>query len=78
MIRSLKVDVTGRPRINPVTIPSTMKGGKPGAIPNNKVPVQLLFTFLLHLERKSMLGIVITLCLLSSMIFFPMFIGNPR
>jgi hypothetical protein len=30
MIRSLKVDVTGRPRINPVTIPSTMKGGKPG------------------------------------------------
>lgn len=50
MIRSLKVDVTGRPRRNPVPIPSTIKGGKPGAIPNNKVPVQILFLFLLHLE----------------------------
>ncbi|XP_076077508.1 sperm-associated antigen 17-like isoform X7 [Mytilus galloprovincialis] len=34
MIRSLKMDVTGKPRRNPVPVPP--KGGKPGAIPNNK------------------------------------------
>lgn len=40
MIRSLKMDVTGKPRKNPVPVPP--KGGKPGAIPNNKVGFNLL------------------------------------
>lgn len=40
MIRSLKMDVTGKPRRNPVPVPP--KGGKPGAIPNNKVGFNLL------------------------------------
>ena len=37
LTRSLKVDVIGQPRKNPVPIPAGIKGGKPGAIPNTKV-----------------------------------------
>ncbi|KAK3098986.1 hypothetical protein FSP39_024961, partial [Pinctada imbricata] len=36
LTRSLKVDVLGQPRKNPVRLPAGIKGGKPGAIPNTK------------------------------------------
>lgn len=34
--KSLKVNVIGEPRADPVPIPQGLKGGKPGAIPNTK------------------------------------------
>lgn len=34
---SFKMDVLGRPRSKPVHLPTVIKGGKPGAIPNTKV-----------------------------------------
>ena len=32
-----KMDVLGQPRKNPVPLPTVIKGGRPGAIPNTKV-----------------------------------------
>ena len=34
---SFKMDVLGQPRKQPVPLPSVIKGGRPGAIPNTKV-----------------------------------------
>ena len=34
-----KMDVLGQPRKNPVPLPTVIKGGRPGAIPNTKVIV---------------------------------------
>ncbi|XP_021376816.1 sperm-associated antigen 17-like isoform X5 [Mizuhopecten yessoensis] len=36
LTRSLKMDVTGRPRKEAVVLPRGIKGGRPGAIPNTK------------------------------------------
>lgn len=37
MTKSLKVNVLGQPRKKPVPLPTGIKGGRPGAIPNIKV-----------------------------------------
>lgn len=37
LTKSLKVNVLGQPRKNPVPLPTGIKGGRPGAIPNIKV-----------------------------------------
>lgn len=37
LTRSLKVNVIGQPRKNRVPLPTGIKGGRPGAIPNIKV-----------------------------------------
>ena len=34
---SFKMDVLGQPRRQPVPLPSVIKGGRPGAIPNTRV-----------------------------------------
>ena len=39
---SFKMDVLGQPRKQPVPLPSVIKGGRPGAIPNTKVGNMLL------------------------------------
>ena len=37
LAESFKMDVLGQPRKQPVPLPTVIKGGRPGAIPNTKV-----------------------------------------
>jgi len=46
--QSMKMNVLGRPRNKPVPIPTVIKGGKPGAIPNAKVIEEIAATLLIY------------------------------